>query len=42
LRKVKSLCGDYEKRVLFSRKMQKLVDGEGVKRVVEEIMKITS
>ncbi|HHV28947.1 UDP-2,4-diacetamido-2,4,6-trideoxy-beta-L-altropyranose hydrolase [Acetivibrio mesophilus] len=42
LQKIKLLCGDYNKRASLSRKMQKLVDGEGVRRVVEEIMKIIS
>ncbi len=39
---LKLLCKDYDRRVSVSREMQKLVDGEGVRRVVEEIMKITS
>ncbi|GAE87810.1 hypothetical protein [Acetivibrio straminisolvens] len=42
LQKIKLLCADYEKRVSLSKKMQKLVDGEGVRRIVEEIIKITS
>ncbi|HOM01302.1 MAG TPA: UDP-2,4-diacetamido-2,4,6-trideoxy-beta-L-altropyranose hydrolase [Acetivibrio sp.] len=41
LQKIKLLCKDYEKRVSISRKMQRLVDGEGVRRVVEEIMKVS-
>jgi UDP-2,4-diacetamido-2,4,6-trideoxy-beta-L-altropyranose hydrolase len=36
---LKLLCKDYDRRVSVSRKMQKLVDGEGVRRVVEEIMR---
>lgn len=39
---LKLLCKDYDRRAFVSRKIQKLVDGEGVRRVVEEIMKITS
>lgn len=38
--KIKSLCNDYNKRKSTAEKMQKLVDGEGVKRIVENIMKL--
>lgn len=38
--KIKSFCNDYYKRKSTAEKMQKLVDGEGVKRVVQEIMKL--
>jgi spore coat polysaccharide biosynthesis predicted glycosyltransferase SpsG len=39
---LKLLCEDYEKRASYSRKMQKLVDGEGVSRIVDTIVKICS
>lgn len=39
---LKLLCEDYEKRESYSRKMQKLVDGEGVSRIVDTIVKICS
>lgn len=42
LLKLKFLCKDYDKRVLFSKKMQKLVDGEGANRIAETIIKISS
>ncbi len=32
------LCKDYGKRVSCSKKMQKLVDGEGVRRIVDELV----
>lgn len=41
LKRLRLLCGDYEKRASLSPKVQKLVDGEGVRRIVGEIMKIT-
>lgn len=40
LHKLKLLCEDREKRESYSKKMQKLVDGEGVNRVVNKIIKV--
>lgn len=40
--KLKLLCEDFKKRECYSKKMQKLVDGKGVNRIVETIIKISS
>ncbi|MEN2775434.1 UDP-2,4-diacetamido-2,4,6-trideoxy-beta-L-altropyranose hydrolase [Acetivibrio clariflavus] len=42
LLKLKNLCENFEKREHYSKKMQKLVDGNGVKRIVDTIVKISS
>ncbi|OQA16767.1 MAG: UDP-2,4-diacetamido-2,4,6-trideoxy-beta-L-altropyranose hydrolase [bacterium ADurb.Bin363] len=42
LKALELLCKDYEGRVSLSKKMQKLVDGEGVRRIVDELVRIFS
>ena len=41
LNKLKLMCEDFEKRECYSKNMQKLVDGEGVNRIVNTIIKIS-
>lgn len=40
LKALELLCKDYEQRVSISKKMQRLVDGEGVKRIVDELVRL--